>query len=44
MAIPGIFKLGRVSIMLQIWHLAFMHFLLLANVGVVGFLTWRALA
>ena len=26
MLVPGIFKLGRVSIMLQIWHLDFMHF------------------
>ena len=26
MSVPGIFKLGRVSIMLQIWHLDFMHF------------------
>ena len=26
MLVPGIFKLGWVSIMLQIWHLDFMHF------------------
>ena len=28
MLVPGIFKLGRVWIMLQIWHLDFMHFFL----------------
>ena len=28
MLVPGIFKQGRVSIMLQILHLDFMHFLL----------------
>ena len=38
MLVPGIFKLGRVSIMLQIWHLDFMHFLLLVMVGVVEIL------
>ena len=32
---PGIYKLGRVSIMLQIWHLDFMYFLLPVKVGVV---------
>ena len=26
MSDPGIFKLGRLSFMLQIWHLDFMHF------------------
>ena len=26
-SVPGIVKLGQVSIMLQIWHMAFMHFL-----------------
>ena len=35
MLVPGIFKLGRMSIMLQIWHLYFMHFLLPEKVGVV---------
>ena len=38
MLVPGIFKLGRVSIMLQIWHLGFMHFLLPVMVGVVEIL------
>ena len=38
MLVPGIFKLGRVSIMLQIWHLDFMHFVLPAMVGVVEIL------
>ena len=38
MSVPGIFKLGRVSIMLQIWHLDFMHFLLPVKVGVVKIL------
>ena len=38
MLAPGIFKLGRVSIMLQIWHLDFMHFLLPVMVGVVEIL------
>ena len=28
MSAPGIFKLGRVSIMLQIWHLASINYLL----------------
>ena len=37
MLVPGIFKLGRVSIMLQIWHLDFMHFLPVI-VGVVEIL------
>ena len=38
MSVPGIFKLGRVSIMLQILHLAFMHFLLPVKLGVVEIL------
>ena len=38
MLVPGIFKLGRVSIMLQIWHLDFIHFLLPVMVGVVEIL------
>ena len=38
MLVPGIFKLGRVSTMLQIWHLDFMHFLLPVEVGVVEIL------
>ena len=38
MLVPGIFKLGRVSIMFQIWHLNFMHFLLPLKVGVVEIL------
>ena len=38
MSVPGIFKLVRVSIMLQIWHLAFMHLLLPVKVGVVEIL------
>ena len=38
MLVPGIFKQGRVSIMLQIWHLDFMHFLLPVMVGVVEIL------
>ena len=38
MLVPGIFKLGRVSIMLQTWHLDFMHFLLRIKVGVVKIL------
>ena len=38
MLVPGIFKLGRVSTMLQIWHLDFMHFLLPVMVGVVEIL------
>ena len=38
MSVPGIFKLGRVSIMLQIWHLDLMHFLLPVKVGVVEIL------
>ena len=38
MLVPGIFKLGRVSIMLQILHLNFMHFLLPVMVGVVAIL------
>ena len=35
MLVPGIFKQGRVSIMLQIWHLDFIHFFLPVMVGVV---------
>ena len=38
MLVPGIFKLGWVSIMLQIWHLDFMHFLFQVTVGVVEIL------
>ena len=38
MLVSGIFKLGRVSIMLQIWHLDFMHLLLPVKVGVVEIL------
>ena len=32
----GIIKLCWVYIMLIIWHLIFMHFFLLVNIGVVG--------
>ena len=35
MLVPGIFKLGLLSIRLQIWHLDFMHFLSPVKVGVV---------
>ena len=38
MLVHGIFKLGRLSIMLQIWHLYFMHFLLPVKIGVVEIL------
>ena len=38
MLVTGIFKLGRVSIMLQIWHLDFMHLLLPVKVGVAEIL------
>ena len=38
MLIPGILRLGRVSIMLQIWHLYFMHFFSPVKVGVVEIL------
>ena len=38
MLATGIFKLGRMSIMLRIWHLDFMHFLLPVMVGVVEIL------
>ena len=38
MSVPGIFKRGRVSIILKIWHLAFIHFLLPVKVGVVEIL------
>ena len=37
MSVPGIFKLDRVSIMLQIWHMDFMHFLTV-RIGVVEIL------
>ena len=37
MSVPGIFKQGRVSTMLQIWHLAFMNFVFPVMVGVVEF-------
>ena len=36
--VPGIFKLGWVSIMLQIWHIDFMHFFLQVMIGVVEIL------
>ena len=29
MSVPGIFKLGRMSVMLQIWHLDFILLLLI---------------
>ena len=35
MSFPGIYKLGQVSIMLQIWRLAHMHFFLPEKIGVV---------
>ena len=38
MLVPGIFKLGRVSIMSQILHLNYMHFLLPVKIGVVEIL------
>ena len=38
MSVSGIYKQGRVSIMLQIWHLDFMHFLLPVMVGAVKIL------
>ena len=38
MLFPGIFKQVRVSIILQIWHLDFTHFLLPVMVGVVEIL------
>ena len=38
MLVPGIFKLCRVSIMLQIWHIDFMNFLPPVMVGVVEIL------
>ena len=38
MLVPVIFKLGRVSLKLQIWHLDFMHFFLPVMVGVVEIL------
>ena len=38
MLVPGIFKLGLVSVMLQIWHLDFMQLLLPVKVGVVEIL------
>ena len=43
MSVPGIFKLGRVSTMLQIWHLYFMHFLLPVKVGVVEILVPKSI-
>ena len=33
--VPGIIKLCQVTIMLQIWHLVFMHFLIPVNAGAV---------
>ena len=38
MPVPGIFKLGRVSIVLQIRHLDFMQFFFAVKVGVVEIL------
>ena len=38
MLVHGIFKLGRMSIMLHVWHLDFMHFFLPVMVGVVEIL------
>ena len=38
MSVPGIFKLGRLSILLQIWHLAFKHFFSPVKAGVVEIL------
>ena len=38
MPVPGILKLGRVSIMLQIWLLYFMHLLLPVKFGIVEIL------
>ena len=38
MLVPGILKLGRVSIMLQIWHLDFMLFFLPVKIGVAEIL------
>ena len=38
MSVPGIFKLGQVSTMLQMWHLDFMHILLPVKIGVVEIL------
>ena len=38
MRVPVILKLGRVSIMLQIWHQTFMRFLVPVKVGVVAIL------
>ena len=38
MLVPGIFKVDRVSIMLQILHLDFMHFFLPVKIGVVEIL------
>ena len=35
MSVPGVFKLVRVSIMSQSWHLPFMHYLLPEMVGLV---------
>ena len=38
MSAPGIFKLGRMSSMLQILHLDFMHFLLPVELGLAEIL------
>ena len=38
MSFPGVFKLGRVSIILTIWHLAIMDLMLPVYVGVVEIL------
>ena len=43
MPILGIFKLGPVSIMLQIWHLKFLHFLFPVKVGGVEILVLRSI-
>ena len=43
MSVSGIFKIGRVSIILQIWHLDFMHFLLPVMVGVVEILVFMSI-
>ena len=42
MSAPGINKLGRVSIMLPIWHLAFMHWP--EKVGVVEILVLTSMS
>ena len=43
MFVRGIFIQGRMSIMSQIWHLDFMHFLLQVKVGVVEILVLRSI-